>query len=245
MVESFMFERAEHRFHRQVWQMTSFLAICFEAELKPRAPGAAFNAVLIGNTIPFDITISMSGVYEMYRSIKIGGYVHWGPHPKTNSGKRASYFDLQRSELTHTVFAGLFAIAVEPYLDWIKREIGTDYPNWPPVAAFCRLARNAIAHSGIVSLNSEAAASASWRGATISHAINGRLIGEHVTSGDFIVLLHDFDKELASLGAPLSLTWQVLEPSDEFPGVLIVPMPPPERSADRGTPDMPRSVVDV
>lgn len=99
-----------------------------------------------------------------------------------------------------------FALYTEIGCDWIKRNVATDYHRWPPVANFCRVARNAIVH-GRINIKSQTAPEVSWRGVKISHLSDGKNLfdTELISLGDLIVIMLELDAELEELGAPFLL----------------------------------------
>jgi hypothetical protein len=109
------------------------------------------------------------------------------------------------ASITVRIFAAIFALACEGPLGW-QKGISTDLSKWPPVLAFCRVVRNAIAHNGRVRIDNAKAPPVTWRGLTYSYSDNGlAILGPGVGTGDLLILLFDLDEELNAIGAPT--TW--------------------------------------
>lgn len=80
---------------------------------------------------------------------------------------------------------------------------GSNHANWPPVLAFSRVIRNAIAHDGHFRIDSTAAPTLCWGNISIGPAQNGqRLFETTLAPGDLILLLFDLSEELDREGAP-------------------------------------------
>ncbi|WP_139810109.1 hypothetical protein [Sphingomonas azotifigens] len=228
MADSYLFEIERTRFYRQIWQMTMLLAVHAKAAF-PYRPNP--NIHLSGNTIPFNLIMNFEGAYEMFRSNRIGSSIHWGKTERHLASRKSNYFDTNHSGFMHDIFSGLFVLAFDPYIYWLKCNYGTNYHSWPPYCAFARLVRNAISHSGTVNLNSENAPSGEWMGTRIGHAQNGMIIGEKITIGDYLVLMYDLNEELEVLGAPLHATWQTLKFVEGDPSIVEESRPPPDQAA--------------
>ena len=110
-------------------------------------------------------------------------------------------------EINSVMSGALFAFFAETAVDWVKANVTTDYANFPPVANFARVIRNAVSHSGVISMSSPRAVPVKWRNFSISNMDDGRaIIGTSDFSiGDFYMLLFDLDQELDALDAPLLL----------------------------------------
>ena len=100
-----------------------------------------------------------------------------------------------------------FSLFAERGCDWVRRHYSTDYNNWPPVANFSRVVRNAIVHGGKVNIQSPRAAPVAWRGLSITHKDHGKAIiqPDYLGAADLIALMLDLDLELNLLGAPFDL----------------------------------------
>jgi hypothetical protein len=102
------------------------------------------------------------------------------------------------ASITLRMFAAIFALAYEGPLNW-QREVDSNPAKWPPVLAFCRVVRNAIAHDGRVRIANAKAPPVSWRGLTYGYGDNGKaLLGPGVGTGDLLILLFDLDEELTT-----------------------------------------------
>jgi hypothetical protein len=99
---------------------------------------------------------------------------------------------------------GLFVLHCEAALQWIRARF-PNHHDWPPVANFVRVVRNALVHGGTINIDSDKAPSVSWRGITYGLGSKGRLIKPDLNYGDLMVLLFELDEELNQLGAPLDL----------------------------------------
>lgn len=110
-------------------------------------------------------------------------------------------------DLSRDVVAALFSLYAESATDWIKLNHSTDIHNWPPIANFARVVRNAIVHGGRINIKSETAPVVAWHGTTFSYRDAGTTILNTgiMSMGDLIVLMIDLDHELDELGAPLKL----------------------------------------
>lgn len=100
----------------------------------------------------------------------------------------------------------IFSLFVELATDWIKHNKTTDFHNWPPVANFCRVVRNAIVH-GKINLTSQTAPVVRWRNVSISYREFGQelFVPGRISPGDLIILMLELDAELDQIGAPFDL----------------------------------------
>jgi hypothetical protein len=228
--ETFHFVMGENRFHRQVWQMTVLTALICEAKKAPSASPEVIGHHL-ANTLPFDIRCDVQGVLGAFHKAKMGLSIKYRATEKKHPATIASYFDFGVSELVHSSFSGLYGIAVDPFLQWIKSK-STAYESWPPMLTFARHVRNAISHGGTFSLDAENAPVGEWRGRKIGHANNREPFGNYVVSGDMIVLLYDLNELLGQLGAPPTLGWQTVEFAADGSGKFVYSTPPIDRASD-------------
>lgn len=105
------------------------------------------------------------------------------------------------------ISAAVFSFYVEPWVDWVKLNVTTDFHRFPPVANFARVVRNAIVHGGTVNIENPNAASASWRGLTYGPQQRGQKVlntGHDLSVGDLIILMLELSDELDTLGAPFT-----------------------------------------
>jgi len=126
------------------------------------------------------------------------------PEPGPSMGARNAY---GMTGLNERVIGALFSVFSEQAVDWIYQNRTTDRDNFPPVANFCRVVRNALAHGGTINIKSPKSPVVSWRGLTYSHADFGKAIintGD-LSLGDLFLLMIELEMELDGLGAPFDL----------------------------------------
>lgn len=104
------------------------------------------------------------------------------------------------------IIAAIFAVFANKANDWVKKNISTDYYNWPPVSEFARVVRNAIVHGGTINLK-DPQIKACWLGVEFSAANYGEpvLNAGKLSLGDLILVMLNLEEELDSLGAPFDL----------------------------------------
>ena len=111
------------------------------------------------------------------------------------------------ASLTGRVLSAIFSLYVERGTDWLRRNIGSRYTDWPPTSNFCRIVRNAIVHGGTINLDSKTAVGGEWRHLKYDYRHNRKAIlnDGDLSIGDLIVLMLELEKDLIDLKAPVDL----------------------------------------
>ena len=78
--------------------------------------------------------------------------------------------------LTIGLATSAFALYSERAVNWVRNNVSTNYAQWPAVANFSRVVRNAIAHGGAIAINDVKAPPVTWRGFSLSLADNGKTV---------------------------------------------------------------------
>lgn len=102
--------------------------------------------------------------------------------------------------LSLRVHLALFALLFDRWHDWLKDNKMTDYGAWPPVAAFCRMVRNAAVHGGTLNMSANSPHKAAWRGLHYDASSRGRTVwGNDLGPADLIVLMIELTDEMEEL----------------------------------------------
>ncbi len=98
-----------------------------------------------------------------------------------------------------------FVQFADPWIEWIRRDVSTDYKNWPKISNFARVVRNAATHGGTINIQSATAPTVRWYTLSYDHSSYGRSIfGTDLSCADLILLMFEMCGELDKLGAPLA-----------------------------------------
>jgi hypothetical protein len=90
-----------------------------------------------------------------------------------------------------SIHAHAFLTYYENRKPGIEARYGDKPELWPDTLKFARMTRNAFGHGGKLDIRSPAA-TATWRGLTLSYANNGeQMLYNHIASGDAILLMFD------------------------------------------------------
>jgi hypothetical protein len=107
--------------------------------------------------------------------------------------------------LVNRIGSAHFVQFIDPWLDWVRANLTTDYHNWPPLCNFGRVIRNAATHGGTINIESKTAPSVRWYSLQYDHRSRGRAIfGSDISCADLILLMFEVSDELDKLGAPLT-----------------------------------------
>lgn len=194
-----------HPLHDYLSDIIVFLVAVTHVATKGNPPPEPFNVGLQCDAAGIDLGLVCHGHTEAMMTGTLPGEIelffqHQGVCTRDIFVRRGT------TRIPHERFvSALFSLYVERCSDWIKANRSTNYHSWPPVANFCRVVRNAIAHGGTININSERAPVVAWRSLTYSHADHGRRIintGSDLSTGDLIVLMLELAMEMSIGGAP-------------------------------------------
>lgn len=149
----------------------------------------------VSNSVPMELTLTSS--QELYRSALAS--IDENDRLSSNSHQQLQWIDL------HLFSACLiFVNFYEKHADEIRSRWGRDTKAWPDVVDFCRIVRNAVAHSGKIEFQNINYPAVRWQSLSYSPADNGRqVIGTDLLFPDIIFLMIDLSNALDRGGVPL------------------------------------------
>lgn len=193
-----------HRLYEYLYTIAIYTA-SLDAAVRSMPPDEPAYATIRCSLYPKEIVVPLQHVFRRAflnaepASIEFGIRDAWAWDsnlPRTEGLNR----------LSRSVHHALFMLHIEPWLDWIKVNVSTDYHRWPPVANFCRVVRNAIVHGGRINIASPKAPVVSWESLAYSYEnLDRQILDTDISFGDLMVLAFAFNDELDGLKAPLTL----------------------------------------
>lgn len=190
------------RFHTDIFDFLVFCSMLWKAAdstgMSKVPPGA--NGKVQCQHLPYEIVFDAHGPAEMALHNQVPDHIRL--HVQTKTDEDHPFRTEGTISVTVRMFSAIFAIVCEGAINW-QRGITTDVSKWPPVLAFCRVIRNAIAHDGKLRIDNPKPPPVAWRGLAYGYADNGRpVIGPDLGMADLLILLFDLDEELTAIGAP-------------------------------------------
>jgi hypothetical protein len=152
-----------------------------------------FPGIHIGIPVHNILELALQGVFPEY--IKLGLLCY-----QAERGQLPIF-----SRFYNRFVAAYFVQFVDPWLDWLRINISTDYPNWPRISKFARVVRNAASHGGTINIRNENSVGGTWYSLSYDHTSFGRSIfGVDLSCADLILLMFELNDELDQIGAPFT-----------------------------------------
>lgn len=106
--------------------------------------------------------------------------------------------------LFNSIIAPVFVEFFEGNTLWLSENVNSDKSKWPEILSFARVVRNAISHSGNITIDNANAIPVSWYRLTYGPEQNKRkIIGMDLTFADLLVLMLEVSEALDQLGCPV------------------------------------------
>lgn len=204
--ETVSLERGKDRLHPHFQNVVIYFALAYEAFVRRQGgiPNPEPTVVWRCHAIDTSIKFGLSGVIDAAESGEFPDQILFrlvGRSPDEDGNV------LGMGGLTIGLATSAFALYSERAVNWVRKNVSTNYPQWPAVANFSRVVRNAIAHGGAIAIGDAKAAPVNWRGFQLSPSDNGKTVIAEGMLGpcDILLLMLDLEHELNELGAPLEL----------------------------------------
>lgn len=199
--------RGKTRCHPYITDIQTFYAVTGEAiaahlKIPYEEPGHMVFACRAANA---DVAIPMAGYVEAAVSGRAPDEVVIRIEEKEPEPEGINAAGME--SISNRIVSAIFALFVETAFEWLRHNFGTRHHDWPPVANFCRVVRNAIVHGGRINISSETAPGGSWRHLKYDHKSDGKQIlnDGDLSIGDLLILMLEMEQELNELGAPFDL----------------------------------------
>ena len=198
----------QHRFHDCLNTIALYLAILYQSLAHKAAPQGD-HAALGCKVHDKEVLIPLFNRVRIAVNYGVAAVLEFPiidtPPPEPYDPATGEWTTLGFQALTWSVIKGQFVVEIEPWVEWLKANVSSDFQRWPDVANFSRVIRNAIVHGGTININSPNAPAVSWEGLSYSYTDLGRSIFEDdLGHGDLLVLLMALNDELDALGAPMT-----------------------------------------
>jgi hypothetical protein len=156
-------ETGKHRVHEPLLDIIladTAVRTAIEVIRPPAAPRAGRTFPLASSLfkkvwlhIPIDGVLEDAVANNAIGSIIL--HTDWaGPVEVVQESKTTSFARAQTRLVT-----GCFVQFVDPWIDWVKDNISTNFHAWPHVCSFARVVRNAAVHGGTINIERETAPS--------------------------------------------------------------------------------------